>query len=301
MSTAVESKSFMRLAEMFLTRAHCSLHPTIWDGSLLGVEETEGLQSGDGPERRFLSYSPAVPNHCGWDMSLKIVNEVSHGFRCVSVENLGAQQRQLLFHKHPDIQARFDSIHAECCWTLRWSDLNNSGDMVHDAQYSFGWSGRFEYLGEVFFGNKHSLPRRISTATAKKNLKLVTDKWLPFACGLKVGLPTWWKIAMRVANGPRMVVLTDPVYCRRLLALRDIPDGKKRRDALLHWVCEHTRQGRNASASDCKAAAIDVRRHLRGQRAAACGEFQFEITESSATVFEVRRDIEAIGQGKFRR
>lgn len=50
---------------------------------------------------------------------------------------------------------------------------------------------------------------------------------------------------------------THPDASKELLKLREIPEGMKRRPALINWVAEHARE--------CKNVETTVKRHLRGR------------------------------------
>jgi hypothetical protein len=69
-----------------------------------------------------------------------------------------------------------------------------------------------------------------------------------------------WSIELSMPSAPAVVVSTDPIGAKELLRMRDVPEGKSRREALRHWVKEHWRQNRK----DAEVEHI-VRAHLRGQ------------------------------------
>jgi hypothetical protein len=69
-----------------------------------------------------------------------------------------------------------------------------------------------------------------------------------------------WSVLLGEGNGPRARFVTDPLGVREAFRLRDIPPGKKRRAALLHWVRAHWRQRRSISSDD--RAWIDA--YVRG-------------------------------------
>jgi hypothetical protein len=70
-----------------------------------------------------------------------------------------------------------------------------------------------------------------------------------------------WKVEIRLApNLPSVSFFTDPTGIKETFKFRDVPEGKARRDALLHWVSEHWRRTRD----DPEVEAY-VREHLRGQ------------------------------------
>jgi hypothetical protein len=80
------------------------------------------------------------------------------------------------------------------------------------------------------------------------------------AAGLALRRRYLWSVLLGEGTGPRVRFITDPIGVREVFRLRDLPPGKQRRDALLHWVRQHWRKRRKAGADDLAA----VREYLRG-------------------------------------
>ncbi len=99
-----------------------------------------------------------------------------------------------------------------------------------------------------------------------------------------------WSIEFRVPGAPAVRAITDPLGVRELLRMRDVPDGKSRRDALRHWVKEHWRQNRKDEDLEHR-----VREHLRGQE--ECNWFGLLCTIVPSKVDEAKNKFE-IAQGK---
>lgn len=98
----------------------------------------------------------------------------------------------------------------------------------------------------------------------------------PFLCGLAQSLSSYWLVKTRFDSMcPSLTLLTDPTGVKEFWKLRDVPDGRKRRAALLHWVENHWRQTRN----DPDVEAF-VRKHMRGATQLTHGKFSAEITPS---------------------
>ena len=69
-----------------------------------------------------------------------------------------------------------------------------------------------------------------------------------------------WSVRVRLEQGlPYVGFFTDPTGVLQFLKFREKPDGKNRRDAVIHWVSEHWRKNRNDPDAE-----INVRRHIRG-------------------------------------
>lgn len=73
-------------------------------------------------------------------------------------------------------------------------------------------------------------------------------------------LVSQWSNTIEIGvDGRSLTMLTDLDGARQALAMRDVPEGKKRRDALLHWVSQHWRA--KPTGGKCS-----VKRHKRGTR-----------------------------------
>jgi len=70
---------------------------------------------------------------------------------------------------------------------------------------------------------------------------------------------TCWTLELGMADAPAVIVNTDPTGVRELLRMRDVPEGRTRREALRHWVSAHARKNRKDPDVEHQ-----VRRHLRG-------------------------------------
>ena len=88
------------------------------------------------------------------------------------------------------------------------------------------------------------------------------ERRMHLSFGLAATRQEQWIVTIRRDNNPSMLFPTDPVGVREMFRFRDIPEGKKRRAALVHWVDEHYRRSHNDSS-----AQSYVRKHLRGKTA----------------------------------
>ena len=96
-------------------------------------------------------------------------------------------------------------------------------------------------------------------ARAQSEMRKEEDFAVRMAAGMALRRRYYWSVLIAEGNSPRARLPTDPVGVREIFALRDVPPGRARRLALLHWVRQHRRQRR----SDPTAMAW-VRAHLRG-------------------------------------
>lgn len=90
-------------------------------------------------------------------------------------------------------------------------------------------------------------------------------------------MPSFWMAHVAITdNAPRVTVPTDPTGVKELWKFRDIPEGARRRDALLHWVSEHWRKDRFDPDVE-----LFVRSSLRGARSLTCSGLSIAIEEST--------------------
>jgi hypothetical protein len=111
-------------------------------------------------------------------------------------------------------------------------------------------TGAEGYVDPSHYGGKKADPFDEDWATGIAQL----------AGGLALRRHYLWSVMIGEGDGPRARFVTDPSGVREVFRLRDIPPGKARRAALLHWVRQHWRKRREESANDRSW----VREHLRG-------------------------------------
>lgn len=82
-----------------------------------------------------------------------------------------------------------------------------------------------------------------------------------------------WGVTIRFnPSTPSVCLMTDSIGVREFFRFRELPEGKSRRDALAHWVCQHWRQDRQDPDAETY-----VREHLRGRTAFAWHRLQCSI------------------------
>lgn len=74
------------------------------------------------------------------------------------------------------------------------------------------------------------------------------------------GMRNLWTVHLTQGDSPTLALVTDPWGVLGFFQLRDKPDGKERREALLHWVRAHGRTIRHDPEVE-----VEVRQHLRGK------------------------------------
>jgi hypothetical protein len=71
-----------------------------------------------------------------------------------------------------------------------------------------------------------------------------------------------WAVSLGLENSPSIRFATDPTGIKDIFRIRDLPEGKDRRAALMTWISDHWRQDRRDPEIE-----LYVRNHLRGATA----------------------------------
>ena len=90
-----------------------------------------------------------------------------------------------------------------------------------------------------------------------------------------------WAVSLGLEGSPSVRFATDPTGIKDVFRIRDLPEGRDRRAALMTWVTDHWRQNRNDPEME-----LYVRKHLRGAVAFGWRGMECEILPSQ---FDVER------------
>lgn len=259
MAASSESCFFMKTAEVLLTAADC-VHRDL-DGAFLVDSDLAKLSTG---------VSCGVPVHhpsqVDYSVQLSTVSGESRGMSSTVVKNVGAMQRSDLFRRHPYLRAQFLSHNCSCMWSLSYRKYNWNARNTGDTELFIGW--RDDHRRLVCLGLRDSF-------YPEKSVRNTHCQFFATMAGIQAGLSCSWILSLRLDSSPLLRMHSSPSLICKFLAIRDIPDGKKRRSALLHWVSAHQR--RPVVSADDEDAAIEVRRYLRGAREATYGAMRFDI------------------------
>jgi len=94
----------------------------------------------------------------------------------------------------------------------------------------------------------------------------------------------FWRVLIGYEGSPGISFSTDPSGVREVFRLRDIPEGRGRREALRHWVRDHWRRVRKDTGD-----TAHVRRHLRGAERFVWNGMRCEIYPSDFDVDQLAR------------
>jgi len=123
------------------------------------------------------------------------------------------------------------------------------------------------------------------------------NDWTTLACltaGFALRHRYNWNVFLGEGNSPRARFLTDSTGVKEVFRLRDIPPGRKRRAALLHWVKEHWRKRRQDSELD----KIMVREHMRGAEQYVWNGLRCEIVPSQEDLERAGRRVRLVEESR---
>lgn len=115
---------------------------------------------------------------------------------------------------------------------------------------------------------------RIEYSDVPPGFKIALLDYFVFSlCSIAQNLGSFWQVRARFDSVcPSLTLLTDPTGVKEFWKLRDVPEGKKRRSALLHWVEDHWRKHRHDPDVE-----VYVRKHMRGQQVLRQGKMVAKI------------------------
>lgn len=190
---------------------------------------------------------------------------------------------------HPDF---------DCYSQLYYSRINKFGvfekfPIEKRRVFNNGMVARRTFNPWSLFAYKEDVCRNIKNESDDLAKEIRATEANLLLAGIAVGMRGNWSAKVKIAESlPSLTVLTDPIGVKELWKLRDIPDGKKRRAALLHWVAAHWRQQRHDPEVETY-----VRKQLRGATTFRQGELSVEVKPSEIDSIELdfaRRDREAL-------
>lgn len=100
------------------------------------------------------------------------------------------------------------------------------------------------------------------------------------AAGMSLRRHYNWSVLLGEGKGPRARFITDVQGIKEVFRLRDLPAGRQRRAALLHWVREHWRKRRDRTAND----RVLVQKHLSGTWSFVWNDLRCQIEPSADDV-----------------
>lgn len=107
--------------------------------------------------------------------------------------------------------------------------------------------------------------------------------WIHLATIVQFTRELYWTVELGYDGKPSIQFPTDAIGAREAFRLRDIPEGKSRRAALIHWVRHHWRARRSGPG------ATEVRTHLRGQERFSWNGLRCVITPTASDLKKAGR------------
>lgn len=99
---------------------------------------------------------------------------------------------------------------------------------------------------------------------------------LQIALGVQLLRELSWSVEIGYVGHPTVQFVTDGEGAKEAFRLRDLPEGRARRAALLHWVNSHWRRRPEPKP------AVEVKRHMRGAERFVWNGLRCNITPSAA-------------------
>jgi hypothetical protein len=189
---------------------------------------------------------------------------------------------------------------AECFLRMHYSEIDKYGNFMKfniEPRYMGGLRiSRIYNPHWIFSYNGETLSCLHSDSNSLyKEFRL--DFLTPFLMGIAQSVDNYWKVETRFDSiCPSLTLLTDAIGVKEFWKLRDVPEGKKRRAALLHWVDQHWREDRNDPEVE-----IYVRKHMRGHEDLRQGSFTAKIIPSKKDKLDeevAKKDREAMRKSK---
>jgi hypothetical protein len=213
-----------------------NLEPVGWDGLL-------------DDEDRWLFH----PDDCGpdlvWPLNVGWISQNDKHGRLSLAKFSTVQPKQVrgLVHRFSKYMVRND---------IAQLDLDDG--MLHTATGISAWSG-----GEWIDADKRIFWTGRDSDHAMHEAEYVapkTDRNQPaFATSFALRQRYEWAVAIGPEGLPSVRFMTDPTGIKDIFRIRDLPEGRDRRAALLAWITDHWRQNR----FDPEIEGY-VRKHLRG-------------------------------------
>lgn len=285
-------KTAISVIDKYLTYIGCvNCDTRVFDRSLLitdDINETNALS--DTP----MAYECATASDCGHAWTVRIIGspkgERGEGKLFNFYENKTVPRGEI--EKFKSKITNGDLNYYECYSKETETEVSNSGDVTPYSVYVGYRKNRF-----VVFDPSEQMQYDSSgkvTGIVRKSADCdILNMHIKMQLGVAFMMPSFWLAHVRLQeSAPRVSLMTDPTGVKELWKFRDVPDGAKRRDALLHWVNEHWRKKRH----DPDVEGY-VRSHLRGSRVFQHGSMSITVDESEedqSKILELVKDRKAM-------
>ncbi len=196
--------------------------------------------------------------------------------------------------------------------SVHWSKLSNlvgvgkeftTSDFDCFSRGKMAWvdaQGKVVFSQKLTFGHNGTAVRMVEGNLAMDGYPMVKEGRKFYQNSAKLAIahylfePTWWVVNVGIdPNSPTVSVATDATGVKDAWKLRDVPEGRRRRDALLHWVERHWRKDRHDPEME-----VMVRKHLRGSREFNCSGMKMTIKEAETDSIAVWNEKQARKEAK---
>lgn len=198
----------------------------------------------------------ANPKHypASWAQAIMCSGDSGERFKLLNAHSLGYQGKRLAFGPYTESPAA----------TVETVLLFDSGQsIIRRRNYLFDGIGWLDPTATPIANGRNITRYSGRSVKTYQDCTFGFDDTLPphlcfaiFACCYR-----YFSVAIGHESAAHKVkLMTDATGIHSWFKLRDKPEGKSRRDALIHWVKEHWRKFRDDPAMETK-----VREHLRGR------------------------------------
>lgn len=141
-----------------------------------------------------------------------------------------------------------------------------------NGTYTMGWLGsRKPVITSVSRVGTIYRAARFPNTGRGFNVQDFVSNHVKFLRGFHYQLERSWWVIVKGSSPIQLLIPTNSRGARALLKLRDVPDGKQRREALQHWVVDHWREVPETEEETY------VRAHLQGRTRFRWFEFDVEL------------------------
>ena len=213
----------------------------------IGIENFDGvypLDLVDDTAEDYMVFSDALPEDVNYSMDVKVMVN-PHAFSNIEGDELQLQRVRFIKPKQARGKVKIlMPVMVQHC--LGYLDLNKAE--IRTTAGILGYSPK----GWIRLNHQDYPP--------PKDIIDYDTRRIRVAIGVQFTNNYYWTVYLGWDGCPGVRFPTDPTGAKEIFRLRDIPDGKKRRTAILHWVKEHYRKKRGIDARE----NIKIREHLRG-------------------------------------
>lgn len=133
---------------------------------------------------------------------------------------------------------------------------------IGEENLCYSANARYNFKNGVAIDFKKLAWKNLTSDNSRLNIPMVTcdaNTSIQLGLGIQFASQYDWHVYLKEDNNIGITLPTTPEGSKEIFKLRDVPEGKKRRESLRNWISEHCRS--NPSSEYDK---VFVRKHMRG-------------------------------------